>query len=194
MSKTRRVLRMTQDAKGASFHFFTIKILGSQRRKNIWSECSVRRRTLRRPWNARYEPAAWTPARCSSSSPVHRSSGAAARAPATRDRRRDGSHLETRLSLPRVKRVTTSGLSSEVVNKSEKKCGSSNVSYLTLFAVEFVLLRERRLQHGVRRRRRRTGQAPVSMPHRERSLCGRADPRISTEFPDTGSRLAAGCR
>lgn len=106
---------------GWIFPSFTIKILDLQHRKNIWSECSVQRRTLRKPWNARYERAAWTPARCSSSSPIHRSFGAAAKAPATRDRHRDVSRPETRPLSPRVKRVTTSGLSSEVINEPKKK-------------------------------------------------------------------------
>lgn len=64
---------------------------------------------------------------------------------------------------------------------------------MTVIVAKFVLLRKRRLRHGVRRSRRRTGQASVSMPHREWPLRGRADPWIPTKFPDTGSRLAAGC-
>ena len=68
-----------------------------QRQKNIWLECSARRRTLQKLWNAHYEQVAWTPVRYSSFSPALRSSGAVARALATRDKRRDVLRLETRL-------------------------------------------------------------------------------------------------
>jgi len=121
VNETHLVLRRTQESKDTHLIFYNKNSLDLQRQKSIWSECSVRRRTLRKPWNARYGRAVWTPVRCSSSSPARRSSGAVARAPATRDRRRDASHPETRPSSPRVRRMTTSGPNSEVINKPNEE-------------------------------------------------------------------------